>query len=271
MSIGAGTAAIIPYRHALWLLWQRLRWDLRPISWRSRGQLRAWRDRHAGERAVILGNGPSLLASDLDLLEGVFTFGLNKVNLLFDQTRFRPSCIVAVNPLVIAQNRAFYNATAIPLFLDGWEGIKHVPPRAGVVYLHSTAVRRFARDCGWSVHQGGTVTFVALQLAFHMGFQEVALIGCDHRFATTGPGHGVVVAGPRDLDHFHPGYFSPGQPWQLPDLVENEIAYLMARAAYQAAGRQLVNATSGGALELLPRQSLSDFLGGRPPHDTNGA
>src|SRR3546814_18681708 len=65
-------------------------------------------------------NGPSLLETDFDLLHrsGVFTLGLNKVNLLFDRTSLRPSAIVAVNPYVIEQNAAFYNDTEIPLYLD---------------------------------------------------------------------------------------------------------------------------------------------------------
>lgn len=35
------------------------------------------------------------------LLDGVFTFDLNKINLLFDKYSFRTSSIVAVNLLVI--------------------------------------------------------------------------------------------------------------------------------------------------------------------------
>src|SRR5687767_4493422 len=87
-----------PYRFAYELLRDRVRWDLRRESWRSRGKLRKIRGTQQGRRAVILCNGPSLLQADLGLLEGVFTFGLNKINLLFERSRFRPSCIVAVNP-----------------------------------------------------------------------------------------------------------------------------------------------------------------------------
>jgi len=65
-------------------------------------------------------NGPSLNEVDFDMLDesGVFTFGLNKINLLFNRTSLRPSVIVAVNPFVIEQNSEFYNKTDTPLFLD---------------------------------------------------------------------------------------------------------------------------------------------------------
>ncbi len=250
---------INPYRYAAYLLVQRLRWDLRLESWRSRRILRSLRDRYRGQKAVIICNGPSLLKSDLSLLDGVFTFGLNKINLLFERSSFRPSCIVAVNPLVIEQNASFYNQTDIPLFLDS-HALGLIRSRSGVVFLHSSGQRKFARDCSVSIYQGATVTFVAMQLAYHLGFSRVALIGCDHTFSTKGPANKTVVAEGRDANHFDPNYFSGGMRWQLPDLVESEASYALARDVFAASGREIVNCTEGGALEVYRRQSLAEFV-----------
>lgn len=250
---------IIPYLVAAELLWKRLRWDLRAEAWRSRRALREWKDRFRGGKAVILCNGPSLLKTDFSTLDSVFTFGLNKINLLFDKTPFRPSAVVAVNPFVIEQNLEFYKSTEIPLFIDSG-GYAALGSRPNLCYVHSTGVHRFARDCSWSVFQGHTVTYVALQLAFHCGFEKVAVIGCDHNFSAEGPANAVAVAGDRDNDHFDPNYFSGGVPWQLPDLVESEIAYMRAARAYRDASRLLVNATEGGRLEVFPRMPLDEFL-----------
>ena len=252
-------ARINPYRTAAGLLLRRLRWDFKPESWRSRARLRAEYDKYAGQKAVILCNGPSLLKADLRLLEGVFCYGLNKINLLFDKNEFRPSCIVAVNPFVIEQNEAFFNSTNIRLFLDAI-GTKFVRARDNVVFLHSSGTPGFAQDCSLSVFQGHTVTYVAMQLAFHMGFHDVALIGCDHDFAVKGPANATVVADKEDKSHFDPRYFSAGMKWQLPDLAQSEAAYEMARAEFHAAGRRLVNCTEGGKLEILERMTLRDFL-----------
>lgn len=252
-------ATINPYRVAAYELWNRLRWDLRPESWRSRRSLRAWRGRHPGQKAVILCNGPSLLKADLSLLDGVFSFGLNKINLLFERSPMRPSCIVAVNPLVIAQNAAFFNQTSLPLFLDS-HALRHVRPRANVAYLHSSGQHKFARDCSLSIFQGATVTFVAMQLAFHMGFRQIGLVGCDHSFSASGPASKLVVSGERDDDHFDPNYFAGGVQWQLPDLVASEASYAMAGEVFAAAGGRIVNCTVGGKLELYPRMDLAAFL-----------
>ena len=160
-----------PYDYAASLVLQRLNWDRKLESWRSRTKVRKWKDEYKGKKAVILCNGPSLLDVGLSMLEGTFTFGLNKINLLFDKSSFRPSCIVAVNRFVIEQNANFCNATDIPLFLDS-KGLGLVSARSTVCFLHSTNRPGFARDCSWSINQGYTVTYVAMQLAFHLVFRK---------------------------------------------------------------------------------------------------
>ncbi|MDJ0688878.1 MAG: DUF115 domain-containing protein [Xenococcaceae cyanobacterium MO_188.B32] len=257
---------INPYRYSSYQILKslnqivnRLRWDLNPESWRSRSIITSWKDKYAGHKAVIVCNGPSLLKTDFSLLENVFTFGLNKINLLFDKSNFRPSCIVAVNSFVIEQNADFYNQTNIPLFLSS-VGTKLIKSRENVAFMHSASQAKFAQDCAVSICEGGTVTFVAMQLAFHMGFKEVALIGCDHNFTTKGKAGKTVVSGEQDDNHFDPRYFSGGVKWQLPDLAKSELSYSLARDIYYSYGRKLVNATEGGKLELLPRISLIDFL-----------
>lgn len=249
-----------PYRHAAHLVVNRLRWDLTIDAWRSRRQLRRLRNRHYGEKAVVVCNGPSLLKEDLHLLQGVFTFGLNKINLLFDRHSFRPSCIVAINPFVIAQNRNFFSETAIPLFLAS-DARSLVRYRDGVTFLHLSEQPKFARDCSMSLAPGFTVTFVALQLAFHMGFKDVALIGCDHTFAQTGPANAVVQGGASDPSHFDSRYFA-NVSWQLPDLAGSEYYYSLARDTYNAFDRTVLNATTGGQLELFRRTSLAAFVRG---------
>lgn len=248
-------ATINPYRHGLALIGERIIWDLHPESFRSRRKLRAWKDRFNGGKAVILCNGPSLLKSDLSQLKGVFTFGLNKINLLFERGAFRPGAIVAVNRLVLEQNRDFYNATDIPLFLES-AGRQWVRARDNVAFLHSTSQSKFARDVSMSIQQGFTVTFVAMQLAFHLGFRDVALIGCDHNFAAKGPANQTVVSGQKDESHFDPRYFSGGQKWQLPDLSASEYYYSLAADMYAAFGGRIVNCTEGGKLEVFERKNL---------------
>jgi hypothetical protein len=251
--------SINPYLFGLYEILNRVKWDLQSQSWSSRKKLNQYRDRYYGKKAVIACNGPSLLKSDLSLLEGVFTFGLNKIDLLFDKSDFRPACIVAVNPYVIEQNTAFYNSTKIPLFLDSC-ATRKVLNRDDVAFLHSSIQNKFAQDCSISIYQGYTVTFVAMQLAFHMGFTKVAVIGCDHSFTTKGIPNTTVISGAEDPNHFDPQYFAGGVEWQLPDLYASAASYDLAKSVYQSDGRELVNCTEGGELDVLDRKTLSDFV-----------
>lgn len=250
---------INPYRYGAFEIWNRLKWDLNPESWRSRQKLKACKNKYTGEKAVIVCNGPSLLKSDLSLLDGVFTFGLNKINLLFDKSSFRPSCIVAVNPFVIEQNAEFYNRTDVPLYLDSYAK-KIIRNRENITFIHSSTQSKFARNCSISIFNGYTVTFVAMQLAFHMGFKNVALIGCDHYFANKGIANKIVVSGQKDENHFSENYFADGAKWQLPDLLQSEVNYTLAREIYQASGKIIFNATEGGFLEVFPRINLGGFV-----------
>jgi len=250
---------INPYRTAAKLVLDRMAWDLNPESWRSRAKLRAWRNRFAGEKAVILCNGPSLNRVDFDALKGVHTFGLNKINLLFERSTFRPSFIACVNQLVIEQNAAFFNTTDLPLFISSF-GTGEVRSRANVAFVNPANLQKFAQDVSVCIFEGYTVTFVALQLAFHMGFKEVALVGADHSFNAAGPANATAVSGEKDENHFDPRYFSGGAKWQLPDLFQSEVAYTLARDMFAAHGRRVVNATDGGQLNVFERQPLQQFL-----------
>jgi len=253
-----------PYFYGGGAILRRLLWDINPQSWISRKRMSRWKDRYAGQKALVLCNGPSLNKVDLSVIPpDLFTMGLNKINLLFERTDFRPGCIVAVNPYVIEQNRDFYNTTDIPLFLDsaglrkGW-----IRPRDSIIFMHSGGPQNgFAKDCSMSINQGSTVTYVALQLAFHMGFYEVALVGADHNFAATGPANKTVEGAAVDESHFDPRYFA-NMKWQLPDLVGSDLSYWKARQVFEAYDRKIVNCTVGGKLEVFERKSLEQFIAG---------
>ena len=253
-----------PYYHGLGMVLKRLYWDLHFQSYISRKKLIKARDSHAGKTAVILCNGPSLNKVDFSMLadSGVYCFGLNKINLLFDRVDFRPDCIVSVNEFVIEQNADYFNTTDIDLFIDSAAATSRiVKARSNVTFIHSTNFQKFARDVSVSLNQGHTVTFVAFQLAFHMGFSSVALVGADHTFAVKGAANQAVVSGERDESHFDPGYFAGGMKWHLPDLFESEVWYGRARQMYAAYDREIVNCTEGGELEVFKRQTLEAFLG----------
>jgi len=113
---------------------------------------------------------------------------------------------------------------------------------------------------GGRVWEGATVTNVTLQLAFHMGFQQVILIGVDHNYTALGKPNSTVVSQGDDPNHFSPSYFGKGFRWQLPDLDTSEVGYVMARDAYRKAGREVLDATIGGKLTIFPKVEYASLF-----------
>jgi hypothetical protein len=141
----------------------------------------------------------------------------------------------------------------MPRFVS-WRARRWLQPQDNLYFLHTTYTGpRFSTDVTGRLWEGATVTYTALQLAFHLGFEQVILIGVDHSFTTKGKPNTTVVSQGDDPNHFHPSYFGKGFRWQLPDLDTSEVAYAMARQAYERTGRQVIDATVGGHLRIFPR------------------
>ena len=219
--------------------------------------------RHEGERCFIVGNGPSLLATDLARLRGEYTFGLNRGYLLFDRIGASTTYLVAVNRLVIEQFGADIVAAGPPTFMS-WRSRQLVPGGGDVVFVRRAPSLTFSQDVAeQGAWEGATVTFMAMQLAFHMGFREVILVGVDHSFATTGSPNQLVTSRGDDPNHFDPNYFGRGVRWELPDLEMSERAYRLARDAFTAAGRTVIDATVGGKLTVFPKADYDSITAGR--------
>lgn len=249
---------------AAWLGWNHAKlWPSAAFHpWRraSVRRLADYRDKHKGERCFIIGNGPSLKLTDTAKLKGEYTFGMNRIYLAFPEWGFPTSYFVSINDLVIEQCAEDIRALAIPKFLS-WHSHKHIAPTDDMVFLHTTYTgAKFAQDVRGRVWEGATVTYVAMQLAFFMGFQQVILIGVDHSFKSKGAPNTTIVSQGEDPDHFDSRYFGKGYRWQLPDLETSEVAYTMARQAYQAAGRQIIDATVGGKLTVFPKVDYNSLF-----------
>ncbi|HEX9029792.1 MAG TPA: 6-hydroxymethylpterin diphosphokinase MptE-like protein [Anaerolineales bacterium] len=224
-------------------------------DWRaSLRRVRSFENVHRGRRCFIIGNGPSLKQMDLGKLRNEFTFGLNRIYLLFPELGFTTTYLVSVNDLVLEQCVEEMRQLSIPKFLT-WRARRwfHGDPQANFLDTDFTGPEDFSGEMTGRVFEGFTVTYTALQLAFYMGFEQAILIGVDHNFTTQGTPNATIISTGDDPNHFTPGYFGKGFRWQLPDLEGSERAYRLARKAYAEAGRQVLDATVGGKLTVYPK------------------
>ncbi len=226
-------------------------------------RLRALKDIHRGQRCFIIGNGPSLKQTNLSLLKDEFTIGMNRFFLAFADLGFKTSYYLSVNDLVIEQSVADIQALEMPRFVS-WRARRWLKPASDLYFLHTTYTgpKFSGKDMTRRIWEGATVTYTALQLAYYLGFHQVILIGVDHNFATQGKPNTTVVSQGDDPNHFHPGYFGQGFRWQLPDLETSERSYAMARSAYEADGREVLDATVGGKLQVFRKVAYDSLFSG---------
>jgi len=232
-----------------------------PVWMRNKARLEARRDRYQGERCFVVGNGPSLRHTDLSKLAGEFTFGMNRIYLAFDEHDFKTSCLVSVNDLVLEQCHPDISTLGIPKFVT-WRARRFFEASESTLFLDTdyTLPEDFNGDATGRLFEGFTVTYVCLQLAFFMGFSQAILVGVDHNFATKGPANAVVTSEGDDPNHFSAQYFGKGFRWQLPDLEGSERAYHLAKDAYQADGRQILDATVGGKLTVFQKVDYDELF-----------
>lgn len=224
---------------------------------------------HIGERCAIIGMGPSLRTADLDRLKNTPTFACNKIFLAFEQTDWRPTYYTVSDVLVAENNRSEIMAMTAEKLFPGW--VSHRMGQTADVLWIPVAVRKPQwrnAGVGFSTNLlrgiqpgGGTVVYDQLQIAFHMGFSEVVIIGLDFSFTGIKPTgekceQGEVLIGQGEINHFHKDYRKPGETWTMPKLDEQRRAFRVAKQVFAEAGRKLVNASRKTMLEELERDDF---------------
>jgi hypothetical protein len=222
-------------------------------------RLKQFKNKHQGEECFIIGNGPSLKAMDLTPLRKYYTFGLNKIYLLFDRVDLNLNYLVAVNKLVIEQSVYVYQDLPVTLFLNYKNARKIINLKENFYFVYTGAKATFKTDITRKICEGATVTYVAMQIAYYMGFQNVFLIGVDHNFKTHGKPYEKQFMKGDDINHFDPNYFKNNE-WQLPNLKASEAAYNLAKYYYNKDGREIFDATVNGRLNIFPKMSFEEAL-----------
>lgn len=234
------------------------------IDWfkNYRNALLQYKNKHLGKDCFIIGNGPSLNKTNLTALNDYYTFGLNKIHLIFNKYPLKLTYHVVVNELVIEQiaNELKNNVFGCPSFLS-YTASKQIG-------FHKERIHKlFTRGAPWSfygnildtISEGYTVTYVAMQLAYFMGFKNIFLVGVDHNFKQQGKPNELQIYKGDDVNHFHPDYFK-GQQWHLADMEGNEASYALAKHFFHKDGRNIYDATINGNLKIFEKIEFEKAL-----------
>jgi hypothetical protein len=227
---------------------------------------------HVGQRAFVMGNGPSLKIADLDLLKGELTFAANKIFLGYNQTEFRPTYWCCSDKLVAEQNYAVIRqlkhvkigAFSVEPILGGLPEMVMIRPP-----MKSSGGQGLIGDIDFlsGVHPGISVTIFMLKLALWMGVSTVYLLGIDFSFDVPAAGvtdekvfgNNVIISG-GEVNHFHPDYRKPGEKWTLPQLDNQRAEFGVMKWRYEMEGCVIYNASRKSQLNVFERVNLDTLF-----------
>ena len=232
------------------------------------------RDIHKGQRCFILGNGPSLNKCNLALLGDEYSFAVNGIFYKTREMGYKPNFYMVEDNHVISDNLdeinnyrcdykffpAHYSNEIVPddttIFIPADYGFY----RKGHPFYCKP---RFSKNISEAIYTGQSVTMMQLQLAYHLGFSEVYLVGMDFNYDLP---KSTIVEGVNytsqedDPNHFHPDYFGKGKKWHDPKLDRVLLSYQECKKNFEEDGRKIFNATVGGKLELFDRVSYDSLF-----------
>lgn len=242
---------------------------------RGRESMRIVRDAAgscAGRRCFILGNGRSVLGQDLERLTGELTLGLNRFYLMGEAIGLSPTWSLIED--ISADEEMFLRSRDLPgtTLLLPWDFTRRGVDGDNVVFCPFRRVYRslprvrFSHDASQAIFWGGTVAYMALQWAAHLGCSAIYVIGMDMNWTIPDgarrTSRGTVISDQADDNHFSPDYLR-GKEWFPPDIALMHHAWRTAYRALEARGIRLFNATHGGQLtHMIPRVDYESLFPG---------
>lgn len=232
---------------------------------------RSIKNRYAGRRGFVIGNGPSLRLEDLERLHDEVTIASNKIYLAFPKVKWRPTLHTIADELVWAKVRAEIpeelKPTLIPHYLKLDAGTNCHTWRT----LRLAGIQRetepdyegidFSTDICVGLFGSCTVTFENLQIAAHLGLNPIYIIGCDHKYAgESNVQRDQPVAHGSASNHFIEGYRKPGEMVNPAPLDIMNRGYREARRYSDRSQLRIRNATRGGHLDAFERADFDTLF-----------
>lgn len=209
---------------------------------------------HRGKRCFIVATGPSLTVDDVNKINryNEYAIGMNKLYLIFENTEWRPQYWVGTDRRVVSESwNEIVNMDVENKFISDYYFVSDNGQLSnGIHLLHISSdvqtdcLPYFSSDISKVAYDCGTVTYICLQLAMYLGFQEIILLGVDFS----------IVGDYMDKrNHFTDKYYGANAT-AGPFLKEAQLmGYQRAKIYAEQHGVKIYNATRGGELEVFPR------------------
>lgn len=206
---------------------------------------------------LIVCNGPSLNKTPLAKINKV-SIGMNKINLIYEKTHWRPEIIVCTNGLVLKQNKEYFNKTKRILLVPTKAYYLGIRNRDNVFFLNLKDELKMNTSIESQISAGCTVTFLALQIAAYLKPRDVSIVGLDHSFNFNKEKDVYKMEGDDD-NHFSKDYFK-GQLWGIPDLDQSENLYQLSKEYFDTQQIPITDFTIDGKLQIFEKRNIDELI-----------
>lgn len=236
--------------------------------------LRKYKNIHEGKRVFIIGNGPSLANTNLDLIKDEYSIAMNRISLLYPKFLWRPTYFLFSSSNCLDKEwgsqwtesvKETYTDKRTKCFI--WEKYRSVIDpnnEHSIEWIRSMTefkpnsrgdidVRWWPNNIEYRMDKSATTMNLALQIANYMGFSEIIFLGVDLGF--------VADRGfNQDPNHFSQQYNAHIIPEKV-DKINNQMRNVHKLARMKIPARiKMYNASITTNLDIYPRICYSTLL-----------
>jgi len=246
-----------------------------------------YRDIHKNKRVFLIGNGPSLADTDLDLIKNEISIAMNRIPLiynknkswrptyyLFSSTNVKPekpwhlkwksSVIEAVSekkttPFISETLRSHIDPRGVYNNIKWFSSMSEYKPDAS----GNISEKCFSKNIIDRIDKSGTTMNLALQIAYFMGFNEIVFLGADL-------GWKKDLATNNDPNHFHKEYTADiPRPYKANNQMRNihSLAYKIFKERNKDI--KFYNASLSTVLDVYPIIDYKDYINNKITYRTD--
>jgi hypothetical protein len=208
-----------------------------------------------------------------DLLKNEFTFGFNRIFRLFVKFDWRPSFYVIVDHNIAEGVRDELLASSLDRIWAASELRVALGDDPRIFYFgrkfhtSKTELPEFTSNMRDPIVANSTVTYDAMQIAWHLGFREFYTLGIDGDYKLGNIRDVTVEASDRKLAYvdasnayFAPELLLPNERTVLPQQLEQWQSYCAARGFIEANGGSIYNAAPDSPLDVFERKPIHELF-----------
>lgn len=250
--------------------WESLSYNKKSNNLDRLGELR---NKYAGYRCFVIGNGPSLRKVDFKFLKNEITLTCNGFVKLLDEIELDPTYYFAEDVLVFRNFGNYIKANldhTLKIFPIDVKKYHYDDQTIYVNFLRSYMYNRnkrfpvFSTDFFKRVYYGRTVAFMMLQFAYYIGCKEIYLLGIDLNYSipenAVRKGNLLVFRENSDVNHFYIGEENKKIWGFIPDNDVMQNSFDKADAELAKKGVKLFNATMGGNLHNINKVNFNELF-----------